>query len=95
MEKVHLPIAPSPFSTFQYQHQNFSYTHPYSPAYNTAPGRYDSRDRSFQATHQRGGCDSSGFPAYETNWVSSYKQPNSHSCDHLHVSEPEILLLKT
>ncbi len=58
------PITPSPFSTFQYQHQNFSYTHPYSPAYNTAPGRYDNRDRNLQATHQRGGCGSSAFPAF-------------------------------
>ena len=75
--------------------KNFSYTHPYSPAYNTDPGRYDNRDRNLQATPKSDGCDSSGFPACETNWVSSYKQPNSHSCDHLHVSEPEILLLKT
>lgn len=60
-----------------------------------APGRYDSRNRNLPATHQSGGYVSAGFPACETNWVSSYKQPNSHSCDHLHVSEPEILLLKT
>ena len=28
------------------------------------PGRYDNRDRNLQATHQRGGCGSSAFPAF-------------------------------
>lgn len=27
-------------------------------------GRYDNRDRNLQATHQRGGCGSSAFPAF-------------------------------
>ena len=44
----------------------FSYTHPFSPAYNTDPGRYDNRDRSLQATPRNGGCGSATFPACET-----------------------------
>lgn len=68
---------------------------PFSPAYNTAHGPWHNHNLILQATHQSGGFGSFGFPACETNWVSSYKQPNSHSCDHLHVSELEILLLDT
>lgn len=73
----------------------FSYNHPFSPAYNTDPGRYDNRDRSLQATPKNGGCGSSGFPACGNKPVSCCKLHNNHSCDHLHVLESEILLLKT
>lgn len=55
-----------PISTYQYQPQYFSHNHPFSPAYNTDPGRYDNRDRSLQATPKNGGCGSSTFPACET-----------------------------
>ena len=78
-----------------YQLKYFSYNHPFSPAYNTDPGRYDNRDRSLQATPKNGGCGSSGFPACGNKPVSCCKLPNNHSCDHLHVLESEILLLKT
>ena len=73
----------------------FSYIPPPFLAYHKARGLWNKLYQILQATPKNGDCGSSGFPACETNWVSSYKQPNSHSCDHLHVSEPEILLLKT
>ena len=40
------------YSTFPpiFSLKYFSYNHPFSPAYNTDPGRYDNRDRSLQAT---------------------------------------------
>ena len=91
-----ITTEPSPISYFlKTPPQYFSYIPPPFSAYHKARELWNNLHQNPLATPKSGGYVSAAFPACEANWVSSYKQPNSHSCDHLHVSEPEILLLKT
>lgn len=73
----------------------FSYIPLPSSAYHKVPGLWNNLYQILQATPKNGGCGSSGFPACGNKPVSCCKLHNNHSCDHLHVLEFEILLLKT